>query len=141
MIIARHFPALPFLPASAMAALLSGLIALPFGAQASVSAHDLLVSGLFGITTFAIGLPLFTLGARHLPAIETALIGSLDAPLAPLWVWWALGETPTPTTLIGASIVFGAVGLHLVLESGRARATPGAAAQLRGCEAAEVEPS
>ena len=115
MVVARHFPEMPFLPASCMSALLSGLIALPFGAPLSVSGHDLLLLALFGLTTFAVGLPLFTLGARLLPAIETALIGSLDAPLAPLWVWLAFRETPGSSTLIGGAIVFAAVGFHLVL--------------------------
>jgi len=32
---------------------------------------------------------LFALGSRLLPAIETGLIGSLDAPLAPVCVWLA----------------------------------------------------
>ncbi len=114
MVIARHFPDMPFLPASCMSALLSGLIAAPFGAPLSVSGHELMLLALFGLTTFAVGLPLFTLGARLLPAIETALIGSLDAPLAPLWVWLAFRETPGPSTLIGGSIVFGAVGMHLL---------------------------
>jgi drug/metabolite transporter (DMT)-like permease len=123
MVIARHFPTMPFLPASCLSALLSGLVAWPFGSPFAVSAYDLGLLALFGIVTFAVGLPLFTVGARHLPAIETALIGSLDAPLAPLWVWWALRETPSSATLIGASIVFGAVGLHLVMESARGRVT------------------
>jgi drug/metabolite transporter (DMT)-like permease len=121
MVIARHFPEMPFLPASCMSALISGLVAWPFGVPFAVSAYDLGLLALFGIMTFAVGLPLFTVGARHLPAIETALIGSLDAPLAPLWVWWALGETPSATTLIGASIVFAAVGLHLVVDAAQAR--------------------
>ena len=115
MVIARHFPGLPFLQASCMSALLSGVIAAPFGAPLSVSGHDLSLLTLFGVTTFAVGLPLFTLGARRLPPIETALIGSLEAPLAPLWVWLAFRETPSASTLIGASIVFAAVGIHLVL--------------------------
>jgi drug/metabolite transporter (DMT)-like permease len=115
MVIARHFPEMPFLQASCMSALLSGVISLPFGEPLSVSGRDLVLIALFGIMTFAVGLPLFTLGARRLPAIETALIGSLDAPLAPLWVWLALKETPSSSTLIGGSIVFAAVGLHLVL--------------------------
>ena len=121
MIIARHFPEMPFLPASGMSALLSGVVAWPLGSALQVTPHDLVLLALFGVATFAVGLPLFTLGARHLPAIETALIGALDAPLAPLWVWWACAEVPSRTTLIGASVVFGAVGLHLVLESRRAR--------------------
>lgn len=119
MVVARNFPAMPFLPASCMSALLSGLVAWPFGHPMSVSTHDLMLLALFGVATFAIGLPLFTLGARHLPAIETALIGSLDAPLAPLWVWLAFKETPSSSTFVGASIVFAAVGMHLALSSAR----------------------
>ena len=115
MVIARHFPAMPFLPASCMSALLSGLVSWPFGHPLAVSGHDLMYLALFGLTTFAVGLPLFTRGARLLPAIETALIGSLDAPLAPLWVWLAFKETPSITTFIGGAIVFAAVGLHLAL--------------------------
>lgn len=126
MVVARHFPELPFLQASCVSALLSGLIAAPLGAPLSVSAHDLLWLTLFGLSTFAIGLPLFTLGARLLPAIETALIGSLETPLAPLWVWLAFGETPGTGTLIGGSIVFAAVGLHLLW--GSAAAIPRATA-------------
>jgi drug/metabolite transporter (DMT)-like permease len=118
MVIARHFPGLPFLQASCMSALLSGLISLPFGRPMSVSGHDVWLLTLFGLTTFAVGLPLFTLGARRLPPIETALIGSLEAPLAPLWVWLAFKETPGAATMIGGSIVFAAVGIHLVLGYG-----------------------
>jgi drug/metabolite transporter (DMT)-like permease len=70
---------------------------------------------LFGIVNFAIGLPLFTYGARLLPAIETALIGAVDAPLAPLWVWLAFNETPSVSTVIGGTIVFVAVTSHLVV--------------------------
>jgi len=43
-----------------------------------------------GITNSA----LLLLGARYLPAIETALIPALDAPLAPLWVWLFFAESP-----------------------------------------------
>lgn len=115
MVVARHFPAMPFLPAACMSALLSGLISLPFGTPLSVSGHDFVLLLLFGLITFAVGLPLFTLGARLLPAVETALIGSLDAPLAPLWVWLAFAETPSASTLLGGSIVLAAVAMHLVL--------------------------
>jgi drug/metabolite transporter (DMT)-like permease len=122
MVVARHFPDMPFLPASCMSALLSGLIAMPFGAPLSVTAHDVVLLMLFGLTTFALGLPLFTLGARLLPAIETALIGALDAPLAPLWVWLAFKEKPSSITLIGGAIVFAAVGIHLVWDAATANA-------------------
>jgi drug/metabolite transporter (DMT)-like permease len=35
--------------------------------------------------------------------------------LAPLWVWLAFDETPTNATVIGGSIVFVAVAIHLVV--------------------------
>ena len=124
MVIARHFPALPFLQASCMSALLSGLISVPFGRPMSVSAHDIGLLTLFGLTTFAIGLPLFTLGARRLPPIETGLIGALEAPLAPLWVWLAFKETPSAGTMIGGSIVLAAVCIHLAAAAATAAPKP-----------------
>ncbi len=84
----------------------------------SVSGRDLALPALFGIVNFAVGLPLFVLGARHMPAIETALISSVDAPLAPLWVWLVFGETPSASTLVGGAIAFAAVAVQLgVVES------------------------
>jgi drug/metabolite transporter (DMT)-like permease len=122
MVIARRFPDMPYLPACCMSALLSGLVSIPFGDPTAASNQDMLWLILFGLTTFAVGLPLFTIGSRHLPAIETALVGSFDAPLAPLWVWLAFKETPSSSTIIGGSVVFVAVTAHLVGCS--ARSTP-----------------
>jgi drug/metabolite transporter (DMT)-like permease len=127
MVVARRFPDIPFLQASCLSALFSGLISIPFGAPLGVSSHDLMLLALFGVAIFSVGLPLFTLGARLLPPIETALIGALDAPLAPLWVWLAFKETPSAATLIGGAIVFAAVGFHLLVGSPAAIARPAVA--------------
>lgn len=115
MVVARHYRDIPILLTACISSLLSGLFAWPFGTPFAVTGHQLLLLALFGIVNFAIGLPLFTYGARLLPAIETALIGAVDAPLAPLWVWLAFDETPTNATVIGGSIVFVAVAIHLVV--------------------------
>ena len=108
MVIARRCPDIPVLPAACLSALASGLVALPFGEPLDVTGTDLIHLALFGLINSAAGLTLFTFGARLLPAIETALIGALDAPLAPLWVWLAFAETPSQQTLAGALIVFAA---------------------------------
>ena len=79
----------------------------------AVTGHELFLLALFGIVNSAVGLALFTLGAKMLPAIETALIGALDAPLAPLWVWLVFSETPSTSTMIGGAIIFIAVAAHL----------------------------
>ncbi|MBV9567535.1 MAG: DMT family transporter [Hyphomicrobiales bacterium] len=117
IVIARRFSNIPTMPAACLSALLSGLVCWPFGEPASVSAHELLLLSLFGLVNSAVGLALFTLGARLLPPIETALIGSLDAPLAPLWVWIAFKETPSFSTLAGGLVVFAAVTIHIMVEA------------------------
>jgi drug/metabolite transporter (DMT)-like permease len=121
MVIARKYQGIPVMQAACLSALLSALACWPWGAPLAVTAHDLWLLALFGLVNSALGLTLFTLGARYLPPIETALIGSLDAPLAPLWVWLMFGETPGGGTLIGGLIVFVAVAAHIVLSATRAR--------------------
>ena len=115
MVIARNYRDIPILLTSCISSLLSALVAWPLGAPTAVHPHDLLLLALFGVVNFAVGLPLFTYGARLLPAIETALIGAIDAPLAPLWVWLAFNETPGIFTLVGGAIVFVAVAIHLLV--------------------------
>ncbi|MGF7004743.1 DMT family transporter [Aminobacter sp. BE322] len=122
MVIARRFHDIPTMPAACLSALLSGLVCWPFGEPLAVSGYDLSILALFGLVNSAVGLALFTLGARLLPAIETALIGSLDAPLAPLWVWLAFGETPGMSTIAGGLIVFAAVAVHIVVEARKRQA-------------------
>jgi drug/metabolite transporter (DMT)-like permease len=124
MVIARRFQNIPVMPAACLSALLSGLVCWPFGEPTAISGHELLLLILFGLVNSAIGLTFFTLGARLLPAIETALIGSLDAPLAPLWVWLAFDETPNGITLVGGLVVFAAVAYHVI---GASRSTETAA--------------
>jgi len=122
MVISRRYRGIPVMQAACVSALLSGFIGIPFAANLAVSGPDLINLALFGLVNSSIGLVLFTLGSRRLPAIETGLIGSLDAPLAPIWVWLAFAETPTRATLIGGLIVFVAVIAHIVVGARSKRA-------------------
>jgi len=56
-----------------------------------------------------LGLVLYTVGARHVPAAQLALLSLTEVVLAPLWVWLALGEVPDAGMLAGGGIVFAAV--------------------------------
>lgn len=114
MVIARRHQDIPILPAACLSSLLSALASLPLADSLAVSGPDLINLALFGLVNSAIGLALFTIGSRMIPVTATALIGSLDAPLAPIWVWLAFGETPSVTTILGGLVVFSAVLAHLV---------------------------
>ncbi len=119
-VVVRRHPGIPVLLTACLSSFVSGLACWPFGTPLSVSRIELSLIALFGVVNFAIGLPLFVLGARRLAPVETGLIGALDAPLAPLWGWIAVRETPGRATLIGGFIVFAAVALHLVIAESRA---------------------
>ena len=125
MVISRRYQGIAVLPAATLASLLSGLIAVPFAQHLSASGTEFFQLALFGLVNSAIGTVFFTLGAKLLPAIETGLIGALDAPLAPIWVWLAFGERPSAATILGGIIVFAAVFGHIVLSTrGRRRPLP-----------------
>ena len=132
MVLARRYPDIPTLPAACASAFLSAAVAWPFSGAFDITSGQLVWLAAFGLVNSAIGLALFTLGARLLPPIETALIGALDAPLAPLWVWLIFAETPGTATLIGGGIVFTVVTAHIRREA-RRPPPPDAAAQHRRC--------
>jgi drug/metabolite transporter (DMT)-like permease len=109
MIISRRHQDIPVLAAACLSAILSAAACWPMALHAIPPADMLVELALFGLVNSAVGIALFTLGARLIPAVETALIGALDVPLAPIWVWLAFSETPGRNTIIGGVLVFGAV--------------------------------
>jgi drug/metabolite transporter (DMT)-like permease len=114
IVIVRKHPAIPAMAAAFWATLLSGLVCLPFIHDVAVSGRDVILLAAFGLVNSALGLALFTVGARWVPPFETALIGTLEAPLALLWVWMAFAEIPGRSTAVGGAIVFAAVAIHLM---------------------------
>ena len=91
---------------------LAGLVA---GADLTIGAGDLLLLALLGIVILPVSLTLITRATHHLPAPKMNLIALLETVLGPLWVWLALGETPSPEVLAGGLLVVGAVTIHSAL--------------------------
>ncbi len=80
------------------------------------TAADLVVAFWLGGVLLAGGLALFTLGARHIRAAEAVVISMTEIVLAPIWVWWLLGETAAPSTLLGGGVLI--LGVVLQVWSG-----------------------
>ncbi len=114
IVISKSNPGIPSLPASVLAVLFTAVAAVPFMTGFAIPSADLPMLAAFGIVNSALAIWLFMIGARHLPAIQTALIGALETPLAPFWVWLAFGIAPSLLTMVGAAIVVGAVVWHIV---------------------------
>ncbi len=58
-----------------------------------------------GVVSTAMGHTLIAYGLRHVSAKTTGLIGCLQPPLAIVFAWLILGETPELQTFIGGSII------------------------------------
>jgi drug/metabolite transporter (DMT)-like permease len=114
IIVMRRNPTMSATPAACIGAVLSIFVCWPLGTPLDVTTLQIFQMALFGVVNSAVGLAFFAWGSRKIPAVETALIGALDTPLAPLWVWIAFNEKPGMNTIIGGMIVFVAVVGHIV---------------------------
>jgi drug/metabolite transporter (DMT)-like permease len=131
MVIIRQFRQTPMLPAASASAFLCALLALPLAAPLSVTWDEMGQLLLFGVTQFGLGLLLLTLGTRLISATESALVNTLEVPLAALWVWLAFSEVPSWSTLAGGAMVIAAVLGHIVLSEATTSPLP-----LRRCNSA-----
>ena len=75
-----------------------------------------------GVFQVGVGLILYTLGSRSLPAAELALLSLAEVLLAPFWVWLFLNETVSLNTLIGGAVLLAAIMGNAI--SGKLRNSP-----------------
>lgn len=129
MVIIRKNRHASMLPAACLSAVLCAFVVLPFARPMQVTAPAMLDLALFGTAQFGLGLLLMTVGTRLISATRSALIGSMENPLAPLWVWLAFGELPAWATWIGGGLVMGAVIFDVLTKSKRRQKTIEALAQ------------
>jgi len=129
MVIIRKNRHASMLPAASLSAFLCAFVALPFAQPMQVAAPVMLDLVLFGTVQFGLGLLLMTIGTRLISATRSALIGSMENPLAPLWVWLAFGEFPAWATWAGGGLVMGAVIFGVLTKSKRRQKSVEALAQ------------
>jgi drug/metabolite transporter (DMT)-like permease len=124
--IMRRHREVPMLPAMGASAWLCSFVCFWFAASLAITPQDLALCALFGLVQNALGLALYAIGSRRVPAAEATLFAALEVPLTPLWVWLILNEVPSTPTLIGGSIVLAAMFGHALWEL-RRPAQPAAA--------------
>ena len=105
----------PMVAAAALSNFLGSVVSLPLAHDvAGITAAQLLTLAMFGFCQVGLGLSLFVIGSRFLPSGQATLIGTLETPLMPFWVWLAFAEVPGPRVLIGGALVMGAVIADIV---------------------------
>ena len=109
VVILRHSRATSMLPATCLSAFLCPVVVWPIANPGAASGMNFIYLALFGTIQFGLGLLLLTIGTRLVTAIRSSLIGRLQIPLAPAWVWLAFGEVPTLVTCVGGVVVVAAI--------------------------------
>lgn len=74
-----------------------------------ISPRDTLLAAGLGVFQLGLGMTLFTIGSKSVPAAELALLAMSEVVLGPIWVWLAIGELPGVWTVVGGAILMAAI--------------------------------
>ena len=79
------------------------------GFSFTVPANDIAIALSLGVFQVGLGLTVYTIGSRVVPAAELALLSMTEVLLGPFWVWLFLGETADLSTLAGGVVLMLAI--------------------------------
>ena len=80
----------------------------------ALPANDIVIALGLGVFQVGLGLTVFTIGSKVVPAAELALLSMTEVLLGPFWVWLVLGETASAFTLAGGAILMLAIAGNAV---------------------------
>jgi len=112
LVITRHQRHVSMAPATCLSQLVILVAAAPFAHPSQIGGQDLALLAVLGFGQIGLGLIFLSIGGRLIPAAEVALITLLEVVLGPLWAWIFVSESPPAATLVGGTIVLGAVVLQ-----------------------------
>ncbi|MET3793872.1 DMT family transporter [Aquamicrobium terrae] len=115
-VITRRYSHVRMTPATCLGTIFAAAFALSQASALGVSGRDMGFLFAFGVVNLGLGLACFATGARMIPAALAALLGTFETILGPLWVWLAHAEVPSGRTILGGSIVFAALLVHIARE-------------------------
>jgi drug/metabolite transporter (DMT)-like permease len=125
-VLTRRYSHVRMTPATCLGTAIMGVIGFVMAGELAleVTGSDLFYLFLFGAVQLAIGLILFTTGARLIPAAKAALISLVETVLGAFWVFAFLGENPGIYALYGGILVVGAVAGNTLYDQRRAQRQP-----------------
>ena len=112
----RRFAHVRMTPTTCLGTLFAALFGATQASAFAVSVPEMALLFAFGVLNLGLGLALFATGARLIPAAFTALLGTFEPILGPVWVWLIHGEIPSGATMLGGAIVVVALLVYLAFE-------------------------
>ena len=74
-----------------------------------LTVNDAAIAVAMGVFQVGVGLAIYTIGSKVVPAVQLTLLSMTEVILGPFWVWLFLGETFGVYTLIGGVILMLAI--------------------------------
>ncbi|MEM8860297.1 MAG: DMT family transporter [Chloroflexota bacterium] len=115
MVIYRKFPETPAAGPAVYASVLLLPVALMLGQPLAVEPIEILILAIFGLL-FAIASVTLAEGAKRIPSGQTALLSSLETPLALMFAFLLFSEVPNIQTTLGGLLVMIAVFASIKIE-------------------------
>lgn len=125
-VVTRRYPGIRMTPAACAGSCLAALIAFTQSTDLLVNAADFGLLFAYGALNLGLGMALYVTGARLIPSALTALIGTAEMILAPVWMVLFHDQIPGGRTIIGGMIVFAALFTYLLSHGRAARRMPDA---------------
>jgi drug/metabolite transporter (DMT)-like permease len=93
------------------------LVGLPFVFRESFNLANIGIILYLGIFQMGLSFVLYSIAVKHVRALESNLILTLEPILNPVWVFLVLGEKPGPLALVGSALVIGAVTYRAIVSA------------------------
>ena len=100
------------LPSIGVGYVIGALCVMPFADFQTYTTAQVGYLLLNGAIMLPVAIGLLSIGPRYLPAAEVSMLTVLEVILAPLLVWFVLGENPGAQSLIGGAIIIGMIFAH-----------------------------
>lgn len=125
IVMLRRHPDVPVAAAACATSLVTAIAGAVLGNPLSVAPPEIAMLVISGMVQGVLADVIFMRGSQLIPANRTALIATLDTPIAALSAWIVLGELPPPLTLLGGGLILVAVLSHTITASNAARSARG----------------
>ena len=100
--------------AGVFAIIVSAIVCQFGGYGFDVPADDIAIALSMGVFQVGLGLAVYTIGSKVVPAAELTLLSMTEVLLGPIWVWLFIGETASFYTLVGGAVLMLAIAGNAV---------------------------
>lgn len=96
---------------------IASLIGIPWVVREAWTPGNLAIIAFLGVFQIGLACVFYSAAIKHVRALESTLIVTLEPILNPVWVFLAVGEQPGAMALLGGALVVAGVALRAVLSA------------------------